>query len=33
MSGKVCWITNTMNGSTRMAWYWIAPLILSTAIP
>jgi hypothetical protein len=28
-----CSITNTMNGSTRMAWYWSATLILSAAIP
>jgi hypothetical protein len=26
-------ITNTMNGSTGMAWYWITKLKLSTAIP
>jgi hypothetical protein len=26
-------ITNTLNESTRMAWYWSATLILSAAIP
>jgi len=25
--------TNTMNGSTRMAWYWRTAMILSAAIP
>ena len=28
-----CSITNTMNGSTRMAWYRVAVCVVSSAIP
>ena len=33
MSLRMRWITNTMNDSLRMAWYWNTALILSAAIP
>jgi hypothetical protein len=28
-----CPITNTMNASARMAWYWSVTMILGAAIP